>query len=160
MDDDTDQHYIIECLRKKFPAYLDGEKVSTTKPGRLNHRSQLVVGPFNFDIHIHTGSNTCKDCEPGILNNQNNSDDYQQRLSVAQRRLNHREEMRTIRKKLGLNEVTPNPTHSSLLLARTSQKLRRVWRPSSQTTQSQRQWAGCCQQFRYLFRLPCSSQRW
>jgi hypothetical protein len=72
----------------------------------LEHGTQLVIGAYSFQVHIHKGNNTCPDCEPGILNAKLEAElMLRQRPNYKERRMNHKTEMKTLKEKFGVKVI-------------------------------------------------------
>ncbi|KAI6175806.1 G-patch domain-containing protein [Aphelenchoides bicaudatus] len=111
IENGEEQYYQIECLRKRHPVFLNNFKVTTKGPAQLEHGMFLVIGPYRFDVHIHNGSNTCSDCEPGILNARLKSmNETYNKMKLQKRQTSHKNELQVLKERMGLNETEEQTT--------------------------------------------------
>uniref|UniRef100_A0A914E9H5 Angiogenic factor with G patch and FHA domains 1 n=1 Tax=Acrobeloides nanus TaxID=290746 RepID=A0A914E9H5_9BILA len=60
-----DNEYKIWCLSQKMPVWINAEQLKGYY--KIQHEDMLTIGPHRLLFHIHTGTNTCNGCEPGLL---------------------------------------------------------------------------------------------
>lgn len=69
-NNDAGQYTIID-LGSRNGTILNGQRISPSKqesePLEVTHGSEIQLSSTTLLCHIHTGNETCKECEPGLL---------------------------------------------------------------------------------------------
>lgn len=70
----------------------------------LAHDSRLQVGGVTFIVHVHSGLETCEDCEPGLIIQKSKENENSASAPVAKEDLEiaRKRELKKIRQKFGL----------------------------------------------------------
>lgn len=89
---------------------LLSESKEKSKPRPLSHGDRLKLGATTFVIHIHVGTETCDQCEPGQLQQAPMIDCNEQIYSSSKRSIagQRRDELQRLKKKYGL-QTKPTP---------------------------------------------------
>ncbi|KAF5293020.1 hypothetical protein FQA39_LY13789 [Lamprigera yunnana] len=104
--------YTVTDLGSRNGTLLNGKRMSVSKQEstelELVHGSELQIGSTILLCHIHHNSETCHQCEPGLLQ----SIPYKKEESaVASKSENHKSELRKLRKKFGIGWSDSNISH-------------------------------------------------
>ncbi|XP_044737460.1 angiogenic factor with G patch and FHA domains 1 isoform X2 [Chrysoperla carnea] len=98
-------HYMIVDLGSRNGTLLDGKRLSVAKqesdPTIINHGAIIQVGATKLLCHIHSGNETCGDCEPGL---------YKKVISAEPKLIGsntnkneHKTELKRLKKKFGID---------------------------------------------------------
>ncbi|CAB4013319.1 angiogenic factor with G patch and FHA domains 1 isoform X2, partial [Paramuricea clavata] len=72
--DDKSSEYFVKDLGSQNGTFINGSRISESKQEseghKLSHGEQLKIGSTTFLLHIHPGSETCDECEPGQVQAQ------------------------------------------------------------------------------------------
>lgn len=100
---DEKKCYTIVDLGSRNGTFLNGNRLSValqeSPPHNIEHGNVLRVGSTHLLCHIHTGQETCKQCEPGCMAPP--KPDKGEVLN-ENKQVRHRSELRRLRRKFGL----------------------------------------------------------
>ncbi|XP_028395800.1 angiogenic factor with G patch and FHA domains 1-like isoform X2 [Dendronephthya gigantea] len=72
--DKESNEYFVKDLGSQNGTFINGTRISESKQEseghKLSHGEQLKIGSTTFLLHIHPGSETCDECEPGQVQAQ------------------------------------------------------------------------------------------
>ncbi|CAL1533800.1 unnamed protein product [Lymnaea stagnalis] len=114
--------YTITDKGSQNGTILNGNRMSQSKSPSLNHKLShgdiLELGTTKLLLHIHKGHDTCEDCEPGQVQAKLKAmnpikNDYVV-LSKEERNKQRRKELKTIKKKYGLQNSSYENTGAVL----------------------------------------------
>ncbi|XP_072039053.1 uncharacterized protein [Amphiura filiformis] len=109
---DVLKQYSITDLGSQNGTLINGKMLSkarsVSEPHPVSHKDYLTVGSTTLRVHIHPGTDTCDECEPGQvqaliaqLNPENNQVTYTV-VSAADKEQMRRKELRKLKKKYNL----------------------------------------------------------
>lgn len=125
---DTSGQYEILDLASQNGTFLNDQRLAPAKIASeafvLNHDDTLTLGTTKLLCHIHTGSDTCDRCEPGVVIATHRAQQPQPELKVLskeERLRQKKQELNQIKKKYGLKnsayednqEVFNNPKYTN-----------------------------------------------
>ncbi|KAL3867492.1 hypothetical protein ACJMK2_044693 [Sinanodonta woodiana] len=112
--DQQRKEYLIVDLGSQNGTYLNCKRLSEAKavsePVAINHGDQIQFGNDTMLLcHIHPGTDTCDDCEPGQVKAQWQAKNEPKKeivfLSKEEKQRQHKEQLRQIKEKYGLKNV-------------------------------------------------------
>uniref|UniRef100_A0A1B6DKM8 Angiogenic factor with G patch and FHA domains 1 n=1 Tax=Clastoptera arizonana TaxID=38151 RepID=A0A1B6DKM8_9HEMI len=105
---ENDGLYKIIDLGSRNGTYLDGERMSValreSEPMALKHGSVIRVGSTSLLCHIHTGRETCEQCEPGCT--QADTRNHLVEESLESKEEKRKLELKKLRKRFGLDKLS------------------------------------------------------
>lgn len=112
--------YVITDLGSQNGTYLNDFRLSEAKQisqsYQLNHGDNLRIGKCKLLLHIHEGTETCNECEPGQvqaeLSIKNPMEKYKV-LTKEEKEKERRRELKQIKKKFGLENMNYEEDKSS-----------------------------------------------
>nr|CAD7455601.1 unnamed protein product [Timema tahoe] len=103
--------YFIVDFGSRNGTYLNGERLSValreSEPHEVLHGSILQLGSTKLLCHIHMGRETCKQCEPGLV--QGTKEVTADKFSES-RGKQYKKELKRLRRKFGLESSEPDMT--------------------------------------------------
>ncbi|KAL4228321.1 Angiogenic factor with G patch and FHA domains 1 [Mactra antiquata] len=120
------RHYEIIDLASQNGTFINQHRLSPSKiasePYKINHGDTIQIGSTILLCHIHHGTDTCDQCEPGVVQASLKSQQSQQEykvLSKEERLRLKKQELYQIKKKYGLKnssyednkEIFKNPNY-------------------------------------------------
>ncbi|KAK3606036.1 hypothetical protein CHS0354_025079 [Potamilus streckersoni] len=112
--DQQRKEYLIVDLGSQNGTYLNCKRLSQAKaasePVAISHGDQIQFGDgTKLLCHIHPGTDTCDDCEPGQVRAQWQAKNEPKKeivfLSKEEKQRQHKEQLRQIKQKYGLKNV-------------------------------------------------------
>ncbi|OWF53997.1 angiogenic factor with G patch and FHA domains 1-like isoform X2 [Mizuhopecten yessoensis] len=108
--DEKEYKYYLTDLSSQNGTFLNEERVSEpkvkSKPMVLSHGDTLQFGCTRLLLHIHDGTDTCDECEPGQVQAQLQAQNQPKKeiviLSKEEKLRQQRQELKKIKKKYGL----------------------------------------------------------
>ncbi|CAH1796252.1 unnamed protein product [Owenia fusiformis] len=91
--------------------FVNNERISKPKvmgkPFPLSHRDELKIGGSTFLLHIHPGTETCDECEPGQIQAAQKLEQTKDFVvqSKTDRDLERKKQLKLIKKKFGLEKT-------------------------------------------------------
>lgn len=105
----TERTFYIQDKRTQHGTFLNNERIAdprtTSDPIELTHRDFVTIGDTTMSFHVHSGNETCFDCEPGniqtIISAKNN--DCEQSVEFTDLKKQRKKEMKNMMKRYGLS---------------------------------------------------------
>ncbi|XP_074651280.1 angiogenic factor with G patch and FHA domains 1-like [Tubulanus polymorphus] len=103
--------YTITDFASQNGIYINDTRIGCLKtksnPHPLSHGDVLKLGSTQFDVHIHPGTETCADCEPGqvMAKLKDMKDSNEERAANLNREVLRRKQLKQIKKKFGLENM-------------------------------------------------------
>nr|CAD7427206.1 unnamed protein product [Timema monikensis] len=109
--DEAQGKYFIVDFGSRNGTYLNGERLSValreSDPHEVSHGNILQLGSTKLLCHIHMGRETCKQCEPGLV--QGTKEVTADKFSES-RGKQFKKELKRLRRKFGLESSEPDMT--------------------------------------------------
>ncbi|XP_076259686.1 angiogenic factor with G patch and FHA domains 1 isoform X1 [Rhynchophorus ferrugineus] len=97
--------YTVTDLGSRNGTILNGKRMSPSKqesdPQEITHGSKLQLGSTTILCHIHEGSQTCGNCEPGLLIEEEKDDIMTQNMNKSNKNQQYKQELRKLKKQHG-----------------------------------------------------------
>jgi hypothetical protein len=102
--------YFVRDMGSRNGTYLNGQRLSValseSEDVEISHLSELRLGSTRLTCHIHPGTETCFDCEPGLVQQEDTS----KGISVN-KEAEYRDELLRLKRKFALSGLPPtDPT--------------------------------------------------
>lgn len=103
MYDETEKRYRVIDSGSRNGTFINGKRLSVAKqesePCEISHGSVIRVGGTKLLCHVHDGNETCGHCEPGLVQQNVNSNG----CKTSRTKL-HKEELRRLKHKFGIEK--------------------------------------------------------
>jgi len=103
---EDEKSYTIQDLGSRNGTFINSERLSSSmEPSDeyiLPHDSRLQIGGVDLLCHVHSGLETCDDCEPGLVSLVKNQDASTQPGTKQDLEKARKRELKKIRQKFGL----------------------------------------------------------
>nr|XP_012144952.1 PREDICTED: angiogenic factor with G patch and FHA domains 1 isoform X4 [Megachile rotundata] len=95
--------YEIIDLGSRNGTFLNGKRLSVAKqesePHEVSHGSIIQIGTTKLLCHIHNGNETCGHCEPGLVQQNNNTEE-----NKTSKKDLHKQELKRLKHKFGIEK--------------------------------------------------------
>nr|CAG4644172.1 EOG090X0AIB [Lepidurus arcticus] len=109
--------YTVQDLGSRNGTFLTGERLSesflTSEPVVVEHGRELKIASTVLRCHVHIGTDTCDDCEPGLIQHLETAVVSKAAVSVENKEISRRKELKALKKKFGLNAEDPEKDHTN-----------------------------------------------
>merc|ERR1712071_506816 len=103
---EDEKSYTIQDLGSRNGTFINSERLSSSmEPSDeyiLPHDSRLQIGGVDLLCHVHSGLETCDDCEPGLVNRAESQSTTVQTGTKQDLEKARKRELKKIRQKFGL----------------------------------------------------------
>nr|CAG4652039.1 EOG090X0AIB [Triops cancriformis] len=109
--------YTVQDLGSRNGTFINGERLSesfiTSEPVVVEHGQELKIASTVLRCHVHIGTDTCDDCEPGLIQCPvNRIPESKSVVSVEDKEFSRRKELKALKKKFGLTAEVPEQDHT------------------------------------------------